>query len=317
VLGLASKAFIVNGVVYYLATYQSPYQPTYFLINGTESTEVDPIVSAKLAYENGGGYHVLGLSNVVVNGNLAQTSYLYKDLIAALSNANAAGTSTVGGIYSQTGVNLGNFNFTTVGTDSAEIAECLQFSGGFLWMYDGYLPVEHNFFLWPDSVEVTTATTGGAITADEYFYQAVYEWSDNQGNIYRSAGSIPVSITTTGSTSANTVYVPTIRLTYKTENPIKITIYRWSTDQEIWYEITSIIAPVLNSTTTDYITYIDTASDASIVGNNILYTTGGVIEDINAPATNIISLFDTRLWMVDAEDQNLLWFSKQVMKTFQ
>ena len=27
-----------------------------------------------------------------------------------------------------------------------------------------------------------------------------------------------------------------------------------------------------------------------------------------------MALFDTRLWMVDAEDQNLLWFSKQVIE---
>ena len=30
--------------------------------------------------------------------------------------------------------------------------------------------------------------------------------------------------------------------------------------------------------------------------------------------TNIMSLFDTRFWMVDAEDPNLLWYSKQVIE---
>jgi hypothetical protein len=322
-VGLASKAFIINGTIYILSTYQSPYQPTYFLINGSESTEAAPIVAAKLAYENGGGpyaagsaYLPLGLPNVTLIGTEASVPYLYKDLIEALSNANAAGTSTVGGIYSQTGINLGTFDFTTVGTDSAEIGEVLQFSGGFLWMYDGYLPVEHNFFLWPDSVETTTATTGGFITAGTYFYQAVYEWSDNQGNIYRSAGSIPVEqvVPSGTSTNANTVYVPTLRLTYKVANPVKITIYRYSAAQEVWYEITSITVPILNSTTTDYITYLDTQADSAISGNAILYTTGGVVEDINAPATNIMTLFDTRFWMVDAEDPNLLWFSKQVIE---
>jgi hypothetical protein len=313
-VGLASKSFTVDGTIYFLAAYQSPYQPTYFLINGSTSVQAAPIVAVRLAYENGGGYLTTGLPNVCILNDTYYIPYLYKDLIAALSDANSAGTSTVGGIYSQTGIDLASIVFGTTNLDSAEIGSNLLFSGGFLWSYDGYLPVEQNFFLWPDSIEVTGSTSGGAMTAQQYFYQVVYEWSDNQGNIYRSAGSIPVTVTTTGSTSSVTVNGPYLRLTYKVANPVKITIYRYSAGQQVWYEITSITAPVLNNTTSDSWTYVDTVADSSISGNNILYTTGGVIEDTGAPGTNIISLFDTRLWMVDAEDRNLLWYSKQVIE---
>jgi hypothetical protein len=62
------------------------------------------------------------------------------------------------------------------------------------------------------------------------------------------------------------------------------------------------------------VTFVDTLSDATILGNNLLYTTGGVVENVNAPASDILTLFDTRLWLVDAEDKNLLWFSKQVIE---
>ena len=179
-------------------------------------------------------------------------------------------------------------------------------------MYDGYLPVEHNFFLWPDSVEGTVGT-GGFMTAQQYFYQVTYEWTDNQGNAYRSAPSIPITKTTGGSGSV-TLDIPTLRLTYKTANPVKIVIYRWSTMQPIYYQVTSIASPILNDTTVDSIVYVDTLADSTILGNNIIYTNGGVVEDVNAPATNILSLFDTRLWLVDAEDRNLLWFSKQVIE---
>jgi hypothetical protein len=284
------------------------------MVNGTLSTEASPVLIGKLAYENGGGYLTLGLPSVTINGFNTYFGYLFKDFIAALSNANSAGTITTGGIYSQTGINQASFNFTPDNIDSAEIGSTLQFSGGFLWTYDGYLPVENNFFLWPDSVEVIASSTGGSLSVQEYFYQAVYEWSDNQGNIYRSAGSIPVSVTTVSATSSVTVNVPTLRVTLKTANPVKITIYRYSAGQQIWYEITSITVPILNNTTADSIAYVDTQSDASIAGNSILYTTGGVVEDTGAPATNILTLFDDRLWMVDAEDQNLLWFSKQVIE---
>ncbi len=380
-VGLASKAFLVDGVAYFLSAYSSTFQPSYFLINGSTSTSASPVIVGKLAYENGGGYLTLGLPSVSIQGTEASVPYLFKDLIEALSTNNVSQQTTAGGIYSQTGINLGTFDFTSKGIDTAEIGHDLHISGGFLWMYDGYLPVEHNFFLWPDSVEVTTSAsavtptgtvtsgspivtavssmagigvgasvtgtaipgstkiiavgtnsftmnanatgthvaetvtvTGNIDVAQIYYYQVVYEWTDNQGNIFRSAGSIPYTRTTTGTTSTNTVFIPTLRLTYKTANPLKITVYRWSAAQQVYYQITSIASPVLNSTTTDSVTFVDSQPDSAILGNEIIYTTGGVVENINSNATNIMALFDARLWTVDAEDPNQLNFSKQVIQ---
>lgn len=345
--GLASKAFTLAGEYYFLIAYESQFQPTYFLINASESSDNTPIIAAKLAYENGGGYLSLGLPSVTVtNDEVVQIPYLFKDLVEPLATANNTQQTTVpgSGVYSQTGINLATFDFTTNGTDAVEIASNLHISGGFLWQYDGYLPVEHNFFLWPElnPKEDTNgpptpnggwfwSVSGGHMDAkpdgdtntDAYFYQATYEWTDNQGNAYRSAPSIPIAITTTGSGNTGSValYIPTLRLTYKIANPVKICVYRWSVKNQIYYQVSGsatqpnpVLAPTLNDTQVDYVTFVDTWPDSAIVGNNILYTTGGVVEDINAPATNIITLFDTRLWLVDAEDKNLLWFSKQVIE---
>jgi len=91
-------------------------------------------------------------------------------------------------------------------------------------------------------------------------------------------------------------------------------VYRWSVAQQVYYQVTSILAPITNSTTTEYVTYIDAASDLFILGNSLLYTTGGVVEDVNAPASHLFTLFDTRLWLVDDEDPNLVWYSKQVIE---
>lgn len=335
-VGLASKAFIINGVIYLLAAYQSTYQPTYFLINGSTSQQASPVMAAKLAYGNGGGYLTKGLPGVTVTGgNIAQVGYLFKDLIQAVNKNTAVTAGTqVNGIYSQTGINLGTFAVGTDGLDTAEIGSDLHLSGGFLWMYDGYLPVEHNFVLFPDVDQGTPAdtaawsTTGGLMASHpqggstpdpnpgSYYYQFTYEWTDNQGNAFRSAPSIPTAVTTTGTgnTGSITLNIPTLRLTMKTANPVKIVIYRWSVGQQNYYQVTSITSPLLNDTTADQVTYLDTLADATILGNNLIYTTGGVVEDVNAPASNILALFDTRLWLVDAEDPNLLWFSKQVIE---
>ena len=389
-VGLASKAFVVDGTIYYLAAYQSPYQPTYFLMNGILSGETFPVIVAKLAYENGGGYLTLGLPSATVTDDVAQFSYLYKDLVEALATQNNTSQTTTGGVYAQTGVNMASIEIGTQAIDAAEIAQNLQISGGFLSHFDGLYPVEHNFFLWPDSIEVLynddstvtptgTTTTGskvitllsdasdiapgmtitgtaipsgttvvlingsnltmsaaatgghsgetltiqGNIAAapqsgtdagpDTYYYQVIYEWTDNQGNTYMSAPSIPVSVDTTGASGTAgsvTITGPMLRLTQKIFTPVKILIYRWSVKYSIYYQVTSIDQPLLNNTSVDSFSFVDPFPDLDIVGNSIIYTTGGVVEDVNAPATNLMTLADSRLWLVDAEDPNLLWFSK-------
>lgn len=381
-IGLASKAFILNSIPYFMAVYDSPFQPTYFLINASGE------VMSRLAYSNGGGYKITGLPGVNISGQQVTIGYQYADLIQAV-NKNQ-GEANPEGVYTQTGLNAVTFTFGTTPVVS-EIGQTLNLTGGFLWMYDGYTPVEQNFFLWPDDIEATTTNTLGALDNTQYFYQVVYQWSDNQGNIYNSAPSIPLSVdltaagsvnnltatfasgsvtitatsstagvvvgqvytdsTTPGNfaagtyvvsivgstitlsqptlgasasspgdtlttTSANTVVlnIPTLRLTYKTANPVKIVIFRWSAQQQNYFEITSITNPLLNDSTTDYVTYTDIQADTFILGNALIYTTGGVVEDIGAPSFNTLSLFDDRLWGIDAEDPNLLWYSKQVIE---
>lgn len=388
-VGLASKAFIVGSTYYVMTAYQSPFQNTYFLLNGAAR------VVARLAYSNGGGYDHVGLPSVTVTGTVAQIGYLIKDFISS-ANASQEVSVTKGGIYAQTGLNLVSFTIGTSNVVPAEIGQALHLSGGFLWEYDGLQPVEHNFFLWPDSVEGTPVNSGGSMVPQEYQYQAVYTWTDNQGNIHRSAPSIPIIVdmstnnkaftqptpltftadltdgsevltsvssftgikvgqivedTTTGaniqtgsyivsfdsgagtitlnlpvtatavgdsmsisSICSVTVNIPTLRLTYKLTKPVKIELFRWSVAQQEFFQVTSILLPLLNNTAVDSVSFLDTQADNQIVGNSLIYTTGGVIENIGAPSFNSITLFDDRLWGIDAEDPNLLWYSKQVIE---
>ncbi len=308
-VGLASKPCMIGTTIYLLTAYQSPYQNSYFLMDSSGN------ILSRLAYQNGGGYLTHGTPTAQVNGTNIQIPYLIKDLIQAVNkNTNTPNGSQTAGIYSQTGINISNF---TLGNDTlacAEIGANLNITGGFVWAYDGYTPVEQNFFLYPDSVVATTATGGGGITEQQYYYQVTYEWTDNQGNAFRSAPSIPFTITTSTATSTNTINVPTLRLTYKTANPVKIVVYRWSTAQQLYYQVTSITAPTLNNTAVNSVAIVDALSDAAILGNNLLYTTGGVVENIGPPAFRSVFTFDDRLWGIVSEDPNLVWFSKQVIE---
>lgn len=308
-VGVASKSFILDSIIYVLSVYSSPYQSTYFLLKS------DGTIVSKLAYGNAGGYLTLGLPSVHISNTVASIAYLLKDFVVPVNKETNVPTGTqIAGVYSQTGLNLVQFNFTSTGLNTAEIGLNLNLTGGFLWAYDGYVPVEQGFHLWPDNVISTTATGAGSIAANTYYYAATYEWSDNQGNIFKSAPSIPISQVTTTASSTNTIKVPTLRLTAKTANPVIIVLYRWSLTQQVYYQVTSVTAPTTNDITADSVTIIDTFSDATILGNSPLYTTGGVVENIGPPACTALTLFKSRLVLIDAENEYLLWYSKQVIQ---
>lgn len=312
-VGLASKAFTDSdsGITYMIVTYGETSQPTYFLVDSAGA------IYARLAYSNGGGYAANQVLPTVsqVDG-VYMAPYLIKDFLAPVNKGTAlpSGTPTTG-IYTQTGVNLAQFTINSEGQYSASIADALHLTGGQLWEYDGVKPVEHGFHVWPENVASGTATGSGGLIAQSYYYAFCYEWTDNQGKLHRSAPSIPkLQVTTTGS-STNTLYIPTLRLTYKiTPNPVRIVGYRWSTAQQVYYQFTSITSPTLNDPTVDYVTITDANADSAVLGQTLLYTTGGVIENIAAPASSASTLFKNRLWIIDAEDSNLLWYSKVVIQ---
>lgn len=329
-VGLASKVFKVDGVDHMLVAYGDNHQsdtldnsnqPSYFLIDRTGQ------VYMRLAYSNGGGYQAANtLPAVTQIEDTYYFPYLITDFLAT-TNGTASGLGAnkvtnlpdgtpVNAIFTQTGVNLAKVQINLSRQYSSEIAGALHLTGGQLWEFDTVKPVEHGFHVWPENVLVETEATGGAIEDQVYFYVATYEWTDNAGMLHRSAPSIPFKITTAGGdTSTNTVSVPTLRITAKDDsNPVRIVIYRWSQAQQIYYQITDIADPVLNDADVDYIEYEDEAADSAILGNTLLYTTGGVVENIAAPASIDSCLFDNRLWLIDAEDPNTLWFSKQVIQ---
>lgn len=306
--GLASKAFYLSDLakICVLLAYGQTFQPTYFLCDTAGN------ILAKLAYENGHGYNTTQvLASVSLSNDIAQIGYLFVDLVVPVNKSMTA--TKISGVYTQTGINLASFDFT-IPERGYEIGNGLHLTGGYLRLYDGVTIAEHGFHVWPEDITVTTSTTGGSVTDQQYFYQVTYEWTDAGGNIHRSAPSVPTSVTAAGgNTSTNTINVPYLRLTGKSN--VRLVVYRWSVAQPVFYQISSVSAPTINNTSADSVAITDTLADSSIIGNTILYTTGGVVEDIAAPATNIATLSKSRLFVVDAENPNLIWYSKTVIQS--
>ncbi len=312
-VGLASKPFIHNDVAYVIATYGETNQPTYFLIDSLGNTYMH------FAYSNGGGYQgTQVLPTITAVDSTFYVPYMIKDFLASVNkNTGLASGEPVNAIYTQTGINIATFSINTTGQQSSEIAQALHLTGGQLWEYDSVKPVEHGFHVWPENIDFAVSSVG-SISKQIYYYVFTYEWTDNKGMLQRSAPSIPLKadLTSASDTLSNiTLYVPTLRITYKTDpNPVRIVGYRWSTAQQTYYQVTSITSPVLNDTTVDYVTFDDVKSDAEILGNTILYTTGGVVENIMAPPCSDSALYKNRMVLIDAENRNLLWYSKQVIE---
>ncbi len=308
-VGIAGKAFYVSntGQIYLLAVYGGALQPTYFLIDQLGN------VVAKLAYSNASGYAATQiLASATVTGSKIQMGYLYADLIQPVNKAQ--GVASVNGIYLQTGINLVTFTISDSVSVTSEIGNNLVLTGGITWAYDGVKPVEQNFNVWLEDIYGAQSGSGN-LSIQQYYYVFTYEWTDAQGNVHRSAPSVPFGINVTSASVGTSIRVPTLRLTYKTApNSVRIVGYRWSAGQPVYYQFTSATMPYLNDPAVDDIQITDTLSDAQIIGNLILYTTGGVVEDIAPPSSTTMTLFKSRLFLVDSEDQNLLWFSKQVIE---
>ncbi len=164
------------------------------------------------------------------------------------------------------------------------------------------------------SVPIPTVGTMnfGNITAGTRLYNVIYSWVDNNGIIQRSSTAIPVS-TTISATGNISIIVPTLRVTEK--NDVRIDIYRTENlGSTIFYRVSPIDTGVANDKSVDWVSFIDTASDESILSNDLLYTTGGVLDNTAPPASTMVALYKNRVFINSEDDKNLLWFSKYVFE---
>jgi hypothetical protein len=167
------------------------------------------------------------------------------------------------------------------------------------------------FHIYPESVTANAAGADGYLSSGTYQYQVCYEWSDNFGQIQRSAPSPAISV----SVSLNnhvTLTIPTLRLTSKQgpRTAPSIVIYRTQANGITFNQITSTIAPLNNDLTVDTVQFVDVASDVTISSNALIYTSGDILSNQAPPANSLIALFQNRVIISGLEDPNLLWYSQ-------
>lgn len=300
---ITRPAYDANGTGYIVVFHPSATQPTYFLLG------FDGTTYAKLHYGVSAYNYFFSVSNLMLIGTKFYMPSFYRAQAVPVNRS--VFTASAAPIFTLIGLNLSSFSLDADAFSALDLAGVQHLTGGQMWHYDGATPVEHGFNVWPEAVIITPSTSGGLITAQQYFYAFTYEWTDLNGYVHRSAASIPVSVTNTGTTSSNSITVSTNPFTLKSN--IRIVGYRWSQAQQNFYQFTSLSAPSLNDPTVNTITILDTLADSAILGNSLLYTTGGVLENIAPNSVKQLIAYRNRLFALDSEVPNQLWYSKVLL----
>ena len=291
-VGLASKAFYYNAKTYVVAVHGSDLQTTYFLMDNSG------LVVAKMHTSVGGGI----LADSTLSSAVAADAGIYKVPLQIKTRL----VSSENDLYSVKGLSFSSIDFTKSDSFLAEeLGENLHIAGGFLSIYDSQDIVEHGFHLFPENVSAAVAS-GGSLTAGVYQYRVIYVATDARGQIHRSAPSVAVSATTASSNLTVNLTIPTLRIT---EHPsVTCEVYRTADAGTVFYKVGS----VANDATEDTVAFTDTgAIIASLASQEILYTDGGVVDNIAPPATSVVGAFNNRMFAVSSENPKLLYFSKK------
>jgi hypothetical protein len=312
-VSLAGKSFYTDDNGFVPVVFWSSVQPTMFLLRN------DGDISAKMLQDRSSGEtaKIGHLPNVtLIDGDWAFPTQFKSRVLS--ENAT---------LFSLTGITEVGFNFNDEFIcDSAQLGENLLITSGYLQCYDGISIFESGFHIYPDHITAATSNVGGtALThPGTYLYAVVYEWTDAKNQIHRSAPSF-LSVTLSSGQNKVTLTIPTLHVTDRrgTRGEVVIAVYRTKVNDTLLYKVSGTDPAVItgnnrlvyNDTSVDTVTFEDVRPDSQIGTSEILYTTGGVVENIAPPAAKIIARFKNRMFLAGLEQPNILWYSKEQVPT--
>jgi hypothetical protein len=298
------------------------FQPTFFVVRLTNvpSTTGIPLVVARIGS---------GLGNSQQN--------LHQWIGYTITNTLLSSTKALIALSLETQIFLGDIFFTSTAPPSpgsrsgglnGEFAYTIDFSsananraincggvvalnGGTAQIYDGQRCTEFGYHLFPEIPSAgQTTDANGHIANGTYSYLAIFQWVDAQGNLHQSAPSEAVQVTTTGMNNAVDVTVSTNYLSQKTM--VNIAIYRTTASGTVYFLITNPVFTVAADPSVVSVTYRDLLVDADLAGNPQAYTypASPVLENSTPPPSMVMVAHNNRLWFVDSENRNTIWYTK-------
>lgn len=167
-----------------------------------------------------------------------------------------------------------------------EIAGSLYISGGVVLQYDGKTLNEAGWLERPHIVSITPSNGSGTLdNSHTYTYVTTWEYIDANGDVSRGPVSEPLTVTMGVADDTNAVLMSrplTLRVGFNATDPKYLNSYRtrlWRNTVDVVsaVEVPSANLQLVGEVATSLrfagpVSFTDTASDASVIDNEILYT---------------------------------------------
>ena len=195
----------------------------------------------------------------------------------------------------------------------ATFGELACFSGGVNSFYDGRTHGEIGFVSYPEILDGSLAGAAGALGAGDYAWIVCYTFTDERGNVHRSAPSLPLTLTALALQTA-TISVPNLFITQLNDANsgylprMGIELYRTEINQTSGPFYLSGTAAVTGATySAGNSTVSDGIADTVLRTGRKLYTTGGIVDNVMPPSFLSMIAHRGRLFGIDGKR---VWFSK-------
>ena len=318
---LANKPYLINGDPILTLGWNSENQNSYYMWSPNDGV-FDDIPVGLISYGTADSYYtydstIEGYSGVPSVAKRNDTTFVLPNLSKGRVESNDLSFYTLA-VPSFTTISYSD----KVANQSEEMAGNLLVSGSQVFSSDQVRFSEHGFLNAPSRLYIHTQgmTTSGALFAsgNTYLYKAVYRYEDGSGNIHRSGVSPQLTVGLNANYDNIDIIIPMLQYTNKYTSATFLELYRTTNNGTLFYKITdqalsSTVRASTNAKDYNYIKIKDTTSDTDLQQQELLYTTGGVVQNTPVGSASIMESFKNRIFLAGCEiSPNLLYYSKSV-----
>lgn len=195
---------------------------------------------------------------------------------------------------------------------TAQWGDSLFFSGGMPYEYDGASIYEIAPIGAPHTIATAADATAGNLANAPYYYSLVPTIISKTGLLHLGTPS-QISTTTPVVNKSIMVYAPIFATTKTASGPF-YQIYRTLDTPGNYYRAhTDVALPdMTNDISALSLDYVDGVASTAIDENPLLYTTGGILPNIQPPSSRLIHKWGGRMWLADSND-GFIWYSKTLV----
>lgn len=200
----------------------------------------------------------------------------------------------------------------------ATLGDATVLGGGLATSFDGRYLNEYALpHKPPRPLAAADAGSGSGPTAGTYNFRVVYGFIDNHGLVHRTLPSDALSWTQPGTNDIDLTIATNLYSLHDrfSNNGWFVEVYQTEDGGATYYLVASEELSS-NSTSGSPLTIRLGVSDAVLITNKPLYTTGNVLADYAPPPLYAVASSETRLWGISAQDRRAYYFTKEAVEGF-